>query len=397
MAFLTEVIDFYQNVDNEEQKMEIFNRFLKMLWNSKCKYRKYNKHIKFNLKGGVLQNPHLCKIFEQYKDIQYPVIQSIYKNTSLESIDYIKIHINNLYAYNFDKDVYYNKEYYTLLYKAKKEYYNTLEHIENININELEEKLKDTYNKASEIKAEYMSKKYDVNWEDYEEYINKCLRKTFNNYKSIEQLQEDGIWEDKFTSANWDEDNHVISYICNCLTGYVRDYINYIILKQKICTKGSRTQYFSFNNVLNQYNIIQLSIGKLYNGIVRFKKISDKEYYKLTKKQREYVNKLKSIINKYSEYIIVQFNEFGIPYLNYGVIAKELKITKYGVTQLNKSIYNKVNSKHKYCINCGKQIKSKSNKTKYCPKCAKEIKLKQTREIAKESMRKLRKKKMLRK
>lgn len=373
MAFLTEVIDFYQNVNNEEQKTEIFNRFLKMLWNSKCKYRKYNKHIKFNLKGGVLENPNLYKIFERYKDIQYPVIQSIYKNIALESIDYIKIHINNLYAYNFDKDVYYNKEYYTLLYKAKKEYYNILEHLKEVDVDKLEDKLKDTYNKANEMKKKCMSKKYDVNWNDYKEYINTCLKKTFDNYISIEQLQEDEVWEDKFTGANWDEDNHVISYICNCLTGYVRDYINYIILKQKICKKGSNTQYFSFDNVLSRYNIIQLSIGKLYSNITKFEKISDKEYYKLTKKQREYINRLKNIISKYSEYIMIQFNEFGVPYLNYGIIAKELKTTNYAISKIHRAIYNKINNNLRCCINCGKQIKTKSNKTKYCPKCAKEI------------------------
>lgn len=44
-----------------------------------------------------------------------------------------------------------------------------------------------------------------------------------------------------------------------------------------------------------------------------------------------------------------------------------------------------------YCIVCGKELDKKSNRSKYCSKCAKEIKLKQTRDIARESMRKLRK------
>lgn len=379
MAFLTEVIDFYQNINNEEQKMEIFNRFLKMLWNSKCKYRKYNKHIRFNLKGGVLQNPRLCEVFEKYKDIQYPVVQSIYKNTSLESIDYIKIHINNLYAYNFDKDVYYNKDYYTLLYKAKKEYYNTLEHIKEVDVDKLEEKLKDTYNKANEIKEKCMSKKYDVNWNDYKEYINKCLRKTFDNYISIEQLQEDEVWEDKFTGANWDEDNHVISYICNCLTGCVRDYIKNISqFNTKYKWKNNLKQYIKIENVLKDYSVLQLCVSKYFNNKEDLLQINNEHFYKLTRRQKEVVKFINESIYAYKEKNIILLNEFGLPRFNEVQLSKIINKPQRSLNVMLDSIYHSIrkSNEYKYCINCGKQIKTKSNKTKYCPKCAKEMQLK---------------------
>lgn len=59
--------------------------------------------------------------------------------------------------------------------------------------------------------------------------------------------------------------------------------------------------------------------------------------------------------------------------------------------------YYKEEIRVKKCENCGKYIKAKNNKTKYCDECAKKIKLEQTRSIARESMRRLREQKRVRK
>ncbi len=58
----------------------------------------------------------------------------------------------------------------------------------------------------------------------------------------------------------------------------------------------------------------------------------------------------------------------------------------------------KLNSgKYIQCTECNKLIKPTNNKNKYCKECAREMKLHQTRDIARDSMRRLRQKRNVKK
>ena len=101
--------------------------------------------------------------------MEYTVCKSYY-NKKLDSIDYIRIHINNIYGYLFDEDVYYAKEYYNLLFTPKKEYFKTINLIKNncdFDINDVKNNIENAIKKAEEIKQKSINKKIKMKWSDY--------------------------------------------------------------------------------------------------------------------------------------------------------------------------------------------------------------------------------------
>jgi tRNA splicing endonuclease len=109
-------------------------------------------------------------------------------------------------------------------------------------------------------------------------------------------------------------------------------------------------------------------------------------------------NKSRNKINKYKLFTDLNdkgYIDFAKKINNTNIQVKHvnnLSPVKIEINNLKNFISEYLKCKEGYCIICGKPVKKKNNRIKYCKQCAKEIKQKQTREVARESMRKLREK-----
>lgn len=225
--FLNEILDEYRDSD-EVRKKEILNNFLELLWKSKCKYKKYKKYSTYKVNEKALNyRKDLINLFNKFNKLEYTVCKSYY-NKKLDFIDYIRIHINNIYGYLFDEDVYYAKEYYNLLFTPKKEYFKTINLIKNncdFDINDVKNNIENAIKKAEEIKQKSINKKIKMKWNDYKKLVNSFIEKIFNNYMTIEEYEEKYGWDIRIDIDGWSEDNYIIKYFCKSLTGYFRNYI----------------------------------------------------------------------------------------------------------------------------------------------------------------------------
>src|SRR5690606_22953498 len=137
----------------------------------------------------------------KYSEIEYIVCKSFYKDKKLKPIDYIRVHINNMYGYLVDKDVYYKKKYYDLLLTPKKEYFRIIKikkekgNLNEVDYNEVKQNIEDNLQKAELIKLECINKKHNIKLKDYKEIINIFIEKIFNNYIPAEDYEKEKGWE----------------------------------------------------------------------------------------------------------------------------------------------------------------------------------------------------------
>jgi len=215
-------------------KQDIINKFIERLWNSEYAFKKYKKQYKYEVFDDLLNNRNdLIELFNKYNVVEYTVCRSFYKK-KLESIDYIRVKLNNMYGFLFDNDVYYNRKYYNLLLTPKKEYFRIVNikkeigNIDDITYEEILYNINSALNEAEIIKQESIKKKHDMSFDNYKRIINTYIERVFNNYKSIEEYEKINGWELKVKVDGWSEDNYVIKYFCKSLNGYLRNYIREI-------------------------------------------------------------------------------------------------------------------------------------------------------------------------
>lgn len=227
--FLNQILEEYRE---SEGKQKILEYFLTQLWNSKYTFKKYKKYYKYKVHEDLLDNRQdLIDLFNRYSDIEYIVCKSFYRDAKLKSIDYIRVHINNMYGYLVDKDVYYKKKYYDLLLTPKKEYFRIIKikkekgNLNEVDYNEVKQNIEDNLQGAELIKLECINKKHNIKFKEYKEIINIFIEKIFNNYIPAEDYEKEKGWELKVIVDGWSEDNYVIKYFCKSLTGYMRNYI----------------------------------------------------------------------------------------------------------------------------------------------------------------------------
>ena len=226
--YLEQLLEEYQESDNKEVKEEIFKQFIERLWRSKYRLTKYKKKYQFKINEKALNyRDDLIELFKKYQDIECDFVKSSFRKVSIEPIDYIRIRINNLYAIYFDKEVYYDKEYYEFLGTAKKEYYATVDKLKKgdlVSADDIEEKIKSSLKQAEFIKNKNINRKLELKWSEYKKLINEFLRKIFDNYITIEEYESKYGWELKVSVDGWNEDHFVVRYFCKSLSGYMRDF-----------------------------------------------------------------------------------------------------------------------------------------------------------------------------
>lgn len=221
---LSELLEDYQEFNEDEA----LDEFIKLLWNSDYRCRTYSKYYTFKLQPELLgNNEELIKIFEPYQIIKVRHAVSYYKDKP-NSIDMIRIHINNMYMYLTNSEVYMSKEYFNYKIKPKKLYFKTIERIKDgevVNISEIRSQLLDLEKKTEELRLRDVEKKIELTIKEYKKLINGYIFRIFNNYKSPSEYEQENGWELDVTHDAWHEDNYIIKYFCKSLTGYMKNYV----------------------------------------------------------------------------------------------------------------------------------------------------------------------------
>lgn len=217
-TFLYEIIEDYKEAENNEVKDEIFNSFCSSIWASDNKRRTYIKTIHFKVRKDLL-NTELGQIFDTWSGIEYRYYKSMTKEENWCSI--IRQKINNIYTRYFDKEVILNKEYMDLLKKPKLMYFDWLSGTE-MDANTVTGIIDDAIDESEKLKQRFQMEKMTLSWNEYKKVIEGFLRRCFDNCKLIEE------YEDKTQIVNnYDfitEDHFYIKYICERLSGNIKDY-----------------------------------------------------------------------------------------------------------------------------------------------------------------------------
>lgn len=232
---LSELLEEYKETDKNKQ---VIREFTKLLWDSKYTFKKHKKYYKYEVDKEVFKDRQdLIELFEKYKLIEFTFCKSYYKKR-LEHIDYIKIHINNMYAFLVDKTVYLPKEYYQLLLTPKNEYFTTLKALKNgevVDYDKVNHKIEFSLMEAEEIKSQAIHNKINLKWSDYKDLINIYTERIFNNYIPPNEYEAEHGWEMKVNVDGWNEDNYIVKYFCKSLTGYMRNYVKSLNQEEKKC------------------------------------------------------------------------------------------------------------------------------------------------------------------
>ena len=234
---LNEFLDDYKESD-EQQKDKLLNEFNNRLCKSDNTYKTNKKYYTYIVKDELLQHrTDLIELFNKYSIVEYSVCRSFY-DRQLTPFDYIRIHINNMYGYLTDKNVYLSKEYYQLLLIPKHEYFSTIDKLKNgelVDYEEVENRIINAFDEAEKVKQQSIEKKLNLTFKEYKMLINSYISRLFINYIPLHEYEEKHGWEMHVNVDGWSEDNYIVKYFCKSLTGYLRNYIKSLSIKDKKC------------------------------------------------------------------------------------------------------------------------------------------------------------------
>lgn len=216
--YLYEILDDFKDAQSEEEKDEIVNEFMKLIWASKNKRVVNKKYVTFKVLNSLLDTD-IGKIFNKYSSIEYNSYKSMSKQQDFVSL--IRQKINNLYTNHCDSRVCIRKEYMDLIKKPKQMYYRW-KNGEEFDTATLPSQIEEIIQQSEVVKEKYAKQKMNIAWTEYKTLIAPYFKRMFNNYIPLEDF------EDKtklvINSEFWNEDNFAIAYLCKGLDGYMRNY-----------------------------------------------------------------------------------------------------------------------------------------------------------------------------
>ena len=214
--YLYEILDDYKSSGNKE---EIYQCFLKEIWHSNNSRQIFTKYIKFTMLPNLIQTD-VGKIFYNYVNIPYIASKTMTKNQDYISL--IRQKINNIYNNYCEPRLCTRKDYMELLHMPKKLYYRWEKYGEVSNTQILQETIKNSLEKANQLKNQYAKQKMNLTWNQFKPFVEDCLRKAFNNYVSLDSFENKN--EFVLDTDLWIEDNFAIKYMCKCLQNEIKNF-----------------------------------------------------------------------------------------------------------------------------------------------------------------------------
>ncbi|BBK77777.1 hypothetical protein [Clostridium butyricum] len=230
--------DRYYESNDVEEKKRLRKLFSKHLWES-IPYEKGHRSFRFDVVDTLIEDEAVRELFKPYQRITYKILKSRHNINKLEKLDLVKARINSNYGVYCDRDIYLGKEYYKYLGHIRNIYFNYIDGKYKL-VEEVKNEVNDTYQKAMQLKEEAQLGKLNMSWDEYQQFIEKCLDRIFENYIPIaEHPKIDWQENDHF---EWDEDNGILSYVNSSLNGYLKNYIrDSNKLKEKSCVQCGTT------------------------------------------------------------------------------------------------------------------------------------------------------------
>lgn len=216
--FLYEILDDYKETNDNIEKDEIINAFMKLIWSCKNKRNVFQKNCSFLVPKSLLDS-EIGKLFNTYSKISYTSYRSMSKDTDFISL--IRQKINNIYTNMCDGNVCLKKEYMDMI-KLPKQLYYRWKSGEEFDVNTLSQQLDNILIKSNEVKEKYAKQKMKIEWNKYKTLIVPYFKRMFENYIPLEKFED----KNKLTIDidTWNEDNFAVAYLCKGLNGYMRNY-----------------------------------------------------------------------------------------------------------------------------------------------------------------------------
>jgi hypothetical protein len=214
-VYLYEVFDEYRCSNTKDGKNKVWKDFCNTIWGVQNKRQIYKRYINFKVLDDTEKN-----IFKKYSSIPYLTYKKETKN--LNSWHLLRQKINNIYSRMCDKRVCEKKEYFNALRIAKDLYFEWIKDKTDIDEYEIEKIISKGLMLADNLHNTFGNQKLNITWDKYKLLINSFLLKCLENYIPLDEF------EDKtqivISTDYWLEDNYVVKYIGNSLTGYMKNY-----------------------------------------------------------------------------------------------------------------------------------------------------------------------------
>lgn len=251
--YMYEILEDYQAAATSEEQKEIFTSFCSLIWNNPNERKVTEKNITFHIRPELLST-ETGQIFAPYTSISHLSCPSTTTDTDFASL--VRQKVNNIYTNLFDADICTRKDYLYLLQTPRRLYYqleasmlpSTISDPETFipsdpaaNVpsiqaefseaepfhwpaspNELSHTLQAALTQAESLKETYGKQKMKVSWQDYQQIVEGFFQKLFDNYIPLDGYPNDSMHT--LPSGTWHEDNFCISYFCNGLNGYFKNY-----------------------------------------------------------------------------------------------------------------------------------------------------------------------------
>jgi hypothetical protein len=269
--YLYEILDDYNETNDDKEKDEIVKEFMKLIWSSKNKRNTYLKDIRFSVSKSLLETD-IGKIFNTYSDISYTAYKSMCKDVDFVSL--IRQKINNLYTNLCDGDVCLKKEYMDLIKQPKQMYYRWRSG-EICDVDNLTNIIESILENAEKTKEKYRKQKMNISWNEYKKLIAPYFKRMFDNFIPLEKFED----KTKITLDIdlWTEDNFAVAYLCKGLDGYMRMYQKkyYNIPEHKKYGRCECGKMFAIINK-NDYSSIYCDECKEKKRLEKYKKYNKK-------------------------------------------------------------------------------------------------------------------------
>lgn len=216
--FLYEILDDYKE-GTEEQRENIFNAFIDLIYSNNSCRQISDKYISFTVSKNLI-NTSIGQALLPYQQIKYDWISS--KTNVTDFVSLIRQKINNIYTYYCDSNICTGKEYMQLLHTPQRMYNRWIKDELNLNADKLTQVIKDSLNRAGEIKHLYAKQKMNICWDDFKSFTIPCLRKAFDNFIPLDEFSCRNEFIE--TTDGWCEDNFPVKYLCRCLGYGIKNY-----------------------------------------------------------------------------------------------------------------------------------------------------------------------------
>lgn len=216
--YLYEILDDYKEAETEDEKDEILNEFMKLIWSSKNKRIINKKYITIKVSDSLLKTD-IGKVFDKYSSIEYTYYKSISKQQDFVSL--IRQKLNNIYTNLCDGRVCIRKEYMDLI-KQPKQMYFRWKNGEKYNATTLSLQIENILKEAEIIKEKYAKQKMNISWNEYKKIVVPYFKRMFENYIPLDEYEDKTVLT--IDIDMWHEDNFAVAYLCKGIDGYMKNY-----------------------------------------------------------------------------------------------------------------------------------------------------------------------------